>query len=75
MKYLIIVEGENYKIAKNKETANKFLIDHAKLLKARDVKEIDVWLNEMLELGFSRVYSLYGEFVLPFEDEKDFEII
>ena len=75
MKYLIIVEGEKYKIANNKEIANKFLIDHAKLLKARDVEKTDVWLNEMLELGFSRIYSPYGDFVLPFENEKDFEII
>ena len=75
MKYLIIVEGENYKIANNEEIANKFLIDHAKAEKARGVEETDVWLNEMLEFGFSRVYSPCGDFVLPFENEKDFEII
>ena len=75
MKYLIIVEGKKYKIANDKKTANKFLIDHAKLQKARGVEETDVWLNEMLEFGFSRIYSPYGDFVLPFENEKDFEII
>ena len=75
MKYLISVEGKKYKIANNKEIKNKFLINHAKSLKARDVRETDVWLNEMLEFGYSRIYSPYGDFVLPFENEKDFEII
>lgn len=75
MKYLIVVEGKKYKIANSKEIANKFLTDHAKSEKARGVEKTDVWLNEMLEFGFSRVYSPYGDFMLPFENEKDFEII
>ena len=75
MKYLIIVEGKKYKIANNEEIKNKFLIDHAKAEKARGVEKTDVWLNEMLEFGCSRVYSHYGDFILPFENEKDFEII
>ena len=75
MKYLIVVEGEKYKIANNKKIANQFLTNHAKLQKSRGVKETDIWLNEMLEFGFSKIYSPAGDFVLPFEDEKDFEII
>lgn len=75
MKYLVVVEGKKYKIANNKESADKFLIDYAKSEKARGVEKTDVWLNEMLEFGCSRIYSHYGDFILPFENEKDFEII
>lgn len=75
MKYLIVVEGKKYKIANDEKTAKQFLINHAKSEKAREVEKTDVWLNEMLEFGCSRVYSHYGDFVLPFENEKDFEII
>lgn len=67
MKYLIIIEGEKYKIANDK--------NYAKSEKARGVEKTDSWLDEMLKFGFSRIYSPAGDFVLPFENEKDFEII
>ena len=39
MKYLIVVEGEKYKIANNKKIANQFLTNYAKLQKARGVEK------------------------------------
>lgn len=75
MKYLIIIEGEKYKIANDEKIAHEFLTNYAKSEKARGVKEIDSWLNEMLNFGCSRIYSPFGNFMLPFENEKDFEII
>lgn len=75
MKYLIVVEGKKYKIANSRKIAEQFLIDHAKLEKARGVEETDIWLHEMLECGYSRIYTPFGDFILPFENEKDFEII
>lgn len=75
MKYLIVVEGKKYKIANDEKIAKQFLINYAKSEKARKVEKTDVWLNEMLENGYSRIYSPFGDFILPFENEKDFEII
>ena len=75
MKYLIIIEGEKYKIANDKKIANEFLINHAKSEKARGVEKTDSWVDEMLKFGFSRIYSPFGDFMLPFENKKDFEII
>ena len=75
MKYLIVTEGEKYKIADNEKQKNQYLENYAEKEKARGVEKTDVWLNEMLTLGCSRIYNYFGDLVIPFEDKKDFEKI
>lgn len=67
MRYLISLEGEFYKIIDGKEKMQQYLKNYANLLKKRKCKNVDQWLQEMLENGFSNVYTYFPEFVIPFD--------
>ena len=68
MKYLIVVEGELYKIVNGEEKVREYLENRAKLFKERGAKNTDKWLQEMLENGFSHIYTWFPELVIPFDD-------
>lgn len=68
MKYLVSIEGELYKIIRGEDKLKEYLQNYAQELKSRECQNVDQWLNEMLENGFSNVYTYFPDFVIPFED-------
>ena len=68
MRYLISLEGELYKIIEGEKEMQQYLTDYANSLKQRKCKNVDQWLQEMLENGFSNVYTYFPEFVIPFDE-------
>lgn len=68
MRYLISLEGKLYKIIEGKEEMQQYLKDYANLLKQEKCKNVDQWLQEMLENGFSNIYTYFPDFVIPFNE-------
>ena len=69
MRYLICLEGEHNKEVNGEIEKNNYLKAKAKERKQFGCKNVDKWLNEMLEYGFSHVYTYYPEIVIFLNEE------
>ena len=70
MRYLVVTEGELYKIINGWDKVVEYLNNLAQELKARECENVDQWLHEMLEDWKSNVYNCYPDFVLPFNEDQ-----
>ena len=68
MKYLICLEGKFNKIIEGEEEKNKYLEQEAKERKQFGCLNVDKWLNEMLNYGFSHIYTVYPEIVIMLDE-------
>lgn len=69
MRYLICLEGEYNKEVDGGIEKNNYLKAKAEERKQFGYKNVDKWLNEMLEYGFSQVYTHYPEIVIILNEE------
>lgn len=76
-KFLVVIEGELYKIIEEKDDLDKYLIEYANILRKRGCEDVDRWECEMRTFYYSQVYNNYPDFVLPickdyFENSTNF---
>ena len=64
-KFLVVIEGEFYKIIEEKDELDKYLIEYANDLRKRGCEDVDKWEYEMRTFHYSQVYNSYPDFILP----------
>jgi hypothetical protein len=68
MKYLISLEGKHIHIVNNEEELQNFLNNKKIELEKRGCENVNKWLEDMLNNGFTHHFTYYPEFVLPLDE-------